>query len=218
VTRLRAVPSTVWSSVGALAFLASAGLALVLGAGLQVWGGAGLPARPSLAVRAGGHPGSAVVTVPGRPERPVVPSAGQPTAPVTPTSVAPIVPAVVPASAPQPSQLGQPATPGGATPTVAVPRGHGGPAELRKELGNELQRGLRSGRGGQTAVANDGDRQAARHALRHAHRRHHAGGANAHHRRFGPGKARGHHGHAHAARRHAHHGQIAAHGHGHRDD
>src|SRR5436190_21744030 len=39
MVRLRAVPSTVWTAVGALAVLASTGLGVVLGAGLHVWTG-----------------------------------------------------------------------------------------------------------------------------------------------------------------------------------
>ncbi|HET6816904.1 MAG TPA: hypothetical protein VFH66_06720 [Mycobacteriales bacterium] len=58
MARWRAVPTAVSTAVGALAFLASTGLAIVLGAGLHVWSG---PAAPTGLTGQGQH-GPAAIT------------------------------------------------------------------------------------------------------------------------------------------------------------
>src|SRR6059058_753290 len=77
MARWRAVPTTVWTAVGALAFLASCGLAVVLGAGLHVWSGPVPSAAPSV-IGAAGARGSGVVTVPPQTSAPTQPGPGGP--------------------------------------------------------------------------------------------------------------------------------------------
>src|SRR5437763_551436 len=62
MARWQAVPTAVWTAVGALAFLAATGVAVVLGAGLHVWSGPSTPTAPS-AIFAPRPGGSGVGTV-----------------------------------------------------------------------------------------------------------------------------------------------------------
>src|SRR3954454_12911863 len=109
MTRWRAVPTTVWTAVGALAFLASCGLAVVLGAGLHVWSGPVPSAAPSV-IGAAGSRGSGVVTVPSNTSAPTQPGPGRP----APAPAAGFV-------------AGTPSTPGSAPTGVSAPVA-GGPA------------------------------------------------------------------------------------------
>jgi hypothetical protein len=125
MARWRAVPTAVSTAVGALAFLASAGLAVVLGAGLHVWsgpttpgalGGQAQPGSVSVTNRVGGvvtvqppappqpHTGaSAPGSTPSLPFIPFVP----PTPVAAPPAAAPAVPPTThPVTTPSPLQRG----------------------------------------------------------------------------------------------------------------
>jgi len=203
VTRLRAVPSTVWTAVGALAFLASTGLAVVLGAGFHVWGGGQAPAPTALLV--GGHGRSAVVTVPGHaPAKPT----GVPSVPAGPASV----PVTIHGSG-NGATAGAGGSGSGAAPSTP-PAARGGGTGVR--AGGQPLQGIRQSlRGGtpvrivggilrsvakaeriEAEVARDGEHAARihHHVAKH-HAKHHARKQHGHHRHSHD--ARKHHGHHH---------------------
>jgi hypothetical protein len=147
MARWRAVPTAVSTAVGALAFLASTGLAIVLGAGLHVWSGPAaptgvgsqnVPGTSSVTGRVGG-----VVTVPAPPASAGLPSPGSGTAP--PTITLPFVPFAPVAARPAASAAAAVPT---SAPTAEVPAGPG-PTSLRRAGregtgAGELQVGLRA--------------------------------------------------------------------------
>jgi hypothetical protein len=200
MARWRAVPTAVSTAVGALAFLASTGLAIVLGAGLHVWSGPsstgslpgpGIAGPPSVTGRVGG-----VVTVPAPPATPRLPGTGPGGATQTLTlPFIPFAPAAVPAPqgpAPQgPQPQSSPAVPG------KQPRAGGLPLSLRALLDR-----LR-------ALESSGPAQ--RHSLRadRAHLDADNDGRHGH----GHGRALGHRKHRHGF---GHHGRGHAYAWGHR--
>jgi hypothetical protein len=226
MARWRAVPTAVSTAVGALAFLASAGLAVVLGAGLHVWGGSAVPAGLSGQRQPGSvtvtHRVGGVVTVP----QPVTPAQRPQTGPSAPgpTTSLPFIPFVpsAPAAAPPTSTPAVPPATGQGTAGTQLQRsGHGHPLTLRAFL-NELRRAGSTGEDsdGLRALRQTGDRQALRaeQPARTGKRAH--GHTEA---REAPGHGKGHaRAHRHGARHHhrghgsRHHGH--GHGHGHGDD
>jgi hypothetical protein len=116
MARWRAVPTAVSTAVGALAFLASTGLAIVLGAGLNVWTGPAAPggpgsralsAAPSVTGRVGG-----VVTVAPPASGAAAPRSGSTGSPAT--TVLPFVPFAPSTSTPSTS------TPSTSTPAATA--------------------------------------------------------------------------------------------------
>lgn len=217
MARWRAVPTAVSTAVGALAFLASTGLALVLGAGLHVWSGPATPGDLGSQPRAGAPavtgPVGGVVTVPPpvtRAQAPQPASSG-----AGPAVALPFVPFVPAAPAPAPAHAtGEPApaVPGPAADTADTP----GPSSLRPTFArlralrattaNAL--GLLSPSARKTLRLTTDDELSVRqgrvgHARSHGH---HALDAN--------DRARGHrHGHAHGHGHRPHHGN-GSHDHG----
>ena len=219
MARWRAVPTAVSTAVGALAFLASAGLAVVLGAGLHVWSG---PAAPGVL---GGHPQSGPASVTGRVGGvvTVTPPAAQPQRPQPgssgpgPSTVLPFVPFVPAAQVPSPPV---------ATPAVPPATGPGDVTQPPRRGGRGPDMGRRAFLRGPHGVRTILDGSAALRTMTHARlalradrisRPFHEGRANARgHHRDGEDRHRGHHGgpHFHGGPHH-HAGKHSPHGHGH---
>src|SRR3954471_21289454 len=136
MARWRAVPTTVWTAVGALAFLASCGLAVVLGAGLHVWSGP----LPTTATHSA--PGSASLArsgvVTGKPPPPTAPPAPRVGGPVV-TPAAPVGLPFVPFT-PASAGSGAPAAPAPAAPgPTAKPPAAGGGTPFTSRPGHEIR-------------------------------------------------------------------------------
>ena len=238
MARWRAVPTAVSTAVGALAFLASTGLAIVLGAGLHVWSG---PTTPGAAAghgvlgpapvtgRAGG-----VVTVTVAPPR--LPATGPGVTPPTITlPFVPFTPRAVPASSNGGAGLPSPSGPGPVSTPVHLGNGNGN--------GNGNASGSDNGSGGAefslrellarlSALRSSTHVALKPHQLAHArHKLRAEGDGDARHGARHHGRALGHghiagghhgrgHGYAHAGG-HRHHGDRheaeGRHHHGHAD-
>src|SRR4051812_11837859 len=133
MTRWRAVPTTVWTAVGALAFLASCSLAVVLGAGLHVWSGP-VPSAPPSVIGAAGSRGSGVVTVPPHTSAPTRPAPGAPaTAPAA--GFVPGTPSTASTAGSAPTGGPAPVTGGPAIPVIEEPPAVGPPSRGGRGVG-----------------------------------------------------------------------------------
>lgn len=226
MARWRAVPTAVWTAVGALAFLASTGLAVVLGAGLHVWSG---PLAPPTSVgppsaSAGRVGGSGVVTVaPPATQQPARPHTTAPGVPAVALPFVPFTSAPAPAAAVDtvaPRQQVQTST--GSAEPVAHPRPNlvravlGLPRELRTTLLGGTRLRLAPAKSVEDALLAAARPLPKVHAHSAMHLKGHVHGAvgRHHHSHHHGSRTHGKHGHGHGeaghGHRHGHHGHHAA--------